>query len=251
MRETRVIPVLLLDDRELVKTISFKDGNYIGDPLNAIKLFNEFGADEICILDINASRQGTGVDYEFIEEMSTEAFMPVSYGGGITCVEEARVILSNGCEKVVVNTALFENKTLLHDLAEVFGRSSVVAGINHGSDWLGSRWAMCNAKRKKRKVSIVDLVNEYQELGAGEIFLNSVDRDGHMVGYDLKLISELQAVMKVPLIACGGAGSLQDFRLAVDAGADAVAGGSVFVYRSDARGVLVNYPTDQHLSNLP
>lgn len=250
MRSTRVIPVLLIDGEGCYKSIRFKEPRYIGDPQNAIRIFNDLGADELVILDIGASRNGRGVDPQWIADLAAEAFMPLAYGGGIRTLDDAAVVLQCGVEKIVLNSVLEQAASLMTECVRQYGSSTVVAGINVGRDWLGRDQVHWHGSASKSRQSIEGLAQHYEALGCGEIFLQSVERDGTMEGYDLGLIERVAGSVGVPVVACGGAGSLDDLKAAVNAGADAVAAGSFFVYRGQKRGILINYPNDADLSSV-
>ncbi len=241
-RKPRVIPCLLLDRGRLVKTVSFSKPGYVGDPINVVKIFNEKEADELILLDISASRRRDPPAFEMIEQVAAECFMPMTYGGGVATVEQAERIISMGVEKVVVNSAVFRGTALIANMARRLGSSSTVVGIDVKQDRRG-RYRVYDAARKK--LTELDPANHAKQVvdaGAGEIFLNDVERDGRGIGFDLDLIREVSGAVDVPVIACGGAGRLADLRLATDAGAAAVAAGSMFVYLGKQRAVMINYP---------
>ena len=226
----RLIPCLLLSQGNLVKTRKFKDPTYLGDPINAVKIFSEKCVDELCIQDIEASKTGAEPDFALLSEIATEAFMPLSYGGGITTPEQARKLFHIGFEKVILNTAWQRNPTLLNQISETFGAQSVIASIDVKQDIL--RRTRCYTLDGTEAVdgAPAELAKQAEALGAGEILLNSIDRDGSMQGYDLKLIQSVADSVGIPLIACGGAGGVQDMKAALDAGAHAAAAGSMYVF---------------------
>lgn len=242
MRRIRVIPVLLLHNRGLVKSVRFKNYKYIGDPINAVRIFNEKEVDELCILDITASKQGRGPDLDHIAEIVSEAFMPISYGGGITTLEQAEKLFYSGVEKVVLNRSAVEQPKLISDISERFGRQSVLASIDYKSGWFGGIAAYTMNGSEKIAKDPVELARECEAHGAGEILLNSIDRDGTYEGFDYKTIEKVSSSVSVPVVACGGASSVEDFRRAVDAGASAVAAGSMFVFQRPHNAVLISYP---------
>lgn len=247
----RLIPCLLLSEGNLVKTVRFQNPTYLGDPINAVKIFNEKCVDELCIQDISASRAGRGPDFDMLRDMAGEAFMPLSYGGGITTLDQAARLFHIGFEKVVLNTALAETPELITKIADRFGVQSVVASIDAKQD-LFKRWK-CAVKDGTvlLRETPQALALKAQKLGAGEILLNSVDRDGVMEGYDLKLIKSVAEELSIPLIACGGAKDASDMAKALHEGhAHAVAAGSMFVYWGPLKAVLINAPTEEELYRL-
>ena len=242
MFHTRVIPCLLLRNGGLVKTVKFKDPTYIGDPINAVRIFNDKGADELVFLDISATPEGRGPNLEVLEEIASEAFMPFAYGGGITTAAQVRSLYALGIEKVVINTAAAATPTLVTEAAEIGGSSGVVASMDVNRDWLGRYGVYVNSGRKRVSSDPVAYARELERLGAGEILVNAIHRDGTMEGYDLPLIRSVSEAVSVPVVACGGAGSIDHFRQAVDHGASAAAAGSFFVFHGRHRAVLITYP---------
>jgi cyclase len=250
MLRARVIPCLLLRNGGLVKTQHFGDAKYVGDPINAVKIFNEKEVDELVVFDIEASKRGSEPDYDLLADIASECFMPVCYGGGVTSVEQAQRIVQLGIEKIAVNSAAIRKPGLIPALADVLGTASVVAGIDVKCDWLG-RYRVYDASVGKLTDRVPETyAAELARAGAGEIFLNSVDRDGAQEGYDLKLIDKVAQAVSVPVIACGGAGRTEDFVSAVGAGASAVAAGSLFVFQGRHRAVLISYPPYRELERL-
>lgn len=242
MLQVRVIPCLLLKNRGLVKTIGFADPKYVGDPINAMRIFNEKEVDELILLDIEASRQGSEPDYAQIQEIVSEAFMPIAYGGGVTRVEQAQRLVSLGVEKVVVNTAALHNGNLVQSMADRLGSSSTVVAVDVKKDGLGLYHLFSSAIGKDVNRDPVEHIQQVVAAGAGEILINDVARDGKGIGYDLELIRRVTRSVDVPVIVCGGAGTLDHFREAVLTGASAVAAGSMFVYVGKHRAVMINYP---------
>lgn len=242
MRRIRVIPVLLLHNRGLVKSIKFKNYKYVGDPINVVKIFNEKEVDEICILDISATKQKKQPDIEHIKEIVSEAFMPLSYGGGVSSVEQAETLFYNGVEKIVVNYSAIHQRNLITEISKRYGQQSIVASIDYKTNWLGktSVYTLCGEENTKKNP--VELAKELENCGAGEVLLNSIERDGTYQGYDLPMIEKVSQAVKVPVVACGGAGSIEDFRSAVRAGASAVSAGSMFIFQRPHNAVLVSYP---------
>ncbi|MCG2462599.1 AglZ/HisF2 family acetamidino modification protein [Flavobacteriaceae bacterium F89] len=250
MRRIRVIPVLLIQNGGLVKSIKFKNHNYIGDPINAVKIFNEKEVDEIAIMDISATKEKRGPNLTQIKDIAGEAFMPLSYGGGITNLEEVKDLLYNGAEKVILNSCALDRMALISEISKQFGSQSVVVSIDVKKDWLGGYKVYRNNGSKKTSLSPVNFARQVEAAGAGEIVLTAIDRDGTYKGYDIELINQVANAVGIPVIACGGAGEIADFRKAVKEGhASAVAAGSMFVYASEQRGVMINYPKQDRLIN--
>lgn len=246
----RVIPVLLVSDGYLVKPVKFQGDKYIGDPINAVRIFNEKQVDELVICDIDASIKGTGVNYTLIEEIASEAFMPVGYGGGVSSAAEAQRITSIGIEKVVLNTAALQRPETITEISDALGASSTVVSVDARRKLTGG-WDTF-ARRASRKTGMLpaEFAARAQQLGAGEILVSSVDRESSFSGYDLKLIESVAASVTVPIIALGGAGGFDDFAPALEAGASAVAAGSMFVLNGKHRAVLISYPTPEQVRSL-
>jgi imidazole glycerol-phosphate synthase subunit HisF len=246
----RVIPCLLIDDEAMVKTIRFADPTYLGDPINVINLFNRFEVDEITLLDIGATRDGYGPPFALLEQLAAECWVPLSYGGGIARLDHVRRVLACGIEKVVLGTVVADDPTLVTRAAEVYGSQAVIVAVDALRRGDGYEAAVTNAKRRLG-VDPVTYARRAQELGAGEILLNAVDRDGTMEGYDLELIRAVAGAVEVPVIACGGAGERGHLVEAIrQGGASAVAAGSIFVYRGRERGVLINFPERELLEAM-
>jgi cyclase len=245
MYRARISPCLLLRGLGLVKTKQFKTAVYVGDPVNAARIFSEKEADELAILDIDASREGREPNYELIAEIAGECFMPISYGGGVRTVEQVRRLIRSGVEKVVINSAAAESLDVITAASQIFGSQAIVGGIDAKRGLLGGYKVMVKSGTQALKTRIEDHAKALAGAGAGEIFLNSIDNDGMMTGYDLNLIRLVAAQVSVPVIACGGAGSAEDLREAVQSGgASAVAAGSMFVFHGKRRAVLINYSND-------
>jgi cyclase len=240
----RVIPCLLLRGHGLVKTRKFKDPVYVGDPVNAVRIFSEKEVDELVILDIDASREGREPDYEFVAEIAGECFMPVAYGGGIQTLAQARKLIRCGIEKVVINSASIESTALIRAIADVFGGQAVVGSIDVRKTLLGGHRVFVRSGTIETKLKPEDHAVSLEQAGAGEIFLTSIDRDGQMEGYDLELIKKVSSAVNVSVVACGGAGTVDHMRRAIgEGGASAVSAGSMFVFHGKHRAVLINYPT--------
>ena len=251
MLTTRVIPCLLLRGPGLVKTTRFKDAKYVGDPINAIKIFNDKEVDELVLLDITATREGRGPSYSVIEEVASECFMPLAYGGGVRSVEDARRILKLGVEKVVFNSAAWRTPLVLRDASREFGAQAIVASIDVRRKLLGRYEAVVDGGTRATGLDPVEYARRMEEHGAGEILLTSVDRDGTMNGYDLELVAKVSSAVRIPVIAAGGAGCLQDFRNATrEGGAAAVAAGAMFVFHGPHRAVLITYPQRAELERV-
>jgi cyclase len=246
--KTRVIPVLLLRNGGLVKTRAFREPKYVGDPINAIRIFNDKEVDELVLLDITATRERREPPFAAIADVASECFMPLAYGGGITSLEHARRIMKLGVEKIVLNTVAWREPKVLSDASREFGAQAVVASVDVRRKTFGRYEVFVENAIRPTGIDPVDYARRMQELGAGEIFLNAVDRDGTMRGYDLELVAKVAEALGVPLIACGGAGKVEDFAAAVRKGADAVAAGSMFVFHGPHRAVLITYPTPAELA---
>lgn len=242
MLTTRVIPCLLLCGGGLVKTVKFGKQRYIGDPINAVRVLNDKEVDELMFLDIDATRSGAGPNFELLADIASEAFMPFGYGGGITNLSQVKHLFRLGIEKVVINTAAVRTPSLVTEIASFAGSSSVVVSMDVRRNFLG-KYSVCidNGREALRSDPITHAL-DMEKHGAGEILVNSIDRDGTYAGYDLELIQRVSAAVSVPVISSGGASCLQDFRDAVRSGASAVAAGSLFVFHGKHRAVLITYP---------
>lgn len=248
MYRARVIPCLLVSGNGLVKTKKFKDPVYVGDPVNAMRIFSDKEVDEIVVLDILATREGREPNYELIEEMAGEAFMPVAYGGGVRSLDQVRRLIRSGIEKVVINAAAVESTDVIRAAADVFGSQAVVGGVDVRKSLFGGYRVVTRSATQEARVGLDEHVRNLVDAGVGEIFLNSVDRDGTMAGYDIPLIRSVAQRVTVPVVACGGAGTLEHLSQAVhEGGASAVAAGSMFVFHGKHRAVLINYPRDMKL----
>lgn len=248
MLQIRVMPCLLLQSGKLVKTVNFKNPNYIGDPVNAVKIYNDKEVDELVLLDIGATKENRGIDFEKVAEIASECFMPLAYGGGVHSLEEMEKIYNLGVEKIVICSEAAENPAFITQAATLFGRQSVVVAIDVKKNLWGKDEVMTHSGTRGTDLNPVDFAREMEQRGAGEIFLNSIDRDGTFSGYDTALIKKVSQAITIPLIACGGAGKVSDFAPAVKAGASAVAAGSLVVYHHNHRdGVLINFPSGNEL----
>ena len=243
-----MIPCLLLQDQGLVKTVKFKNPKYVGCPTNALKIFNEKEVDELIFLDITATREKRRPLFKLISEIATECFMPFCYGGGIKSLEDMRQIFSLGAEKVAINTQAILSPSLIEQASEQFGSQSIVVSIDVKKDLFGNYKVFSYLRKRALKIDPIDFAVQMQDMGAGELLVNSVDKDGTMEGYDIELIKKLTAAVNIPVVACGGAGSIEHFRIAINqGGASAVAAGSMFVFYGRHRAVLISYPSRQEL----
>ena len=247
MKRIRVIPALLSKDGGLVKTVQFKDAKYVGDPINIIKIFNDKEVDELIFLDINATANNTKPSLKVISEIASECFMPICYGGGIKSTDHIKEIFNAGVEKVAINTSAIENPSLIDDAVRLFGSQSIVVSMDVKKNLFGKQQLYKLGGRKKTKLDPVEFATEMEKRGAGEILLNSIDKDGTYLGYDIKLIKSISEALKIPVIACGGASKVEDFVEAVKNGASAVAAGSMFVFHGKHRAVLINFPSNEEL----
>ena len=247
----RIIPVLLLKGKGLVKTVRFKDPRYIGDPINAVRIFNDLKADELIFLDICASRENRVISVDLVTSIGDEAFMPFAVGGGISNLRQMESLFRAGAEKIIINTAAVKNPDLIQQAAEYFGSQSIVVCMDVKKTlWKKNRvWIL--GGRKNTDIEPVDWAMKSADLGAGEIMVNSIDQDGMMAGYDFDLVRQVSDAVSIPVIACGGAGSLEDFKQGFEQGrAHALAAGSLFVYHGPRKAVLVNYPSKADISRL-
>jgi cyclase len=244
-----VIPSLLLSNGGLVKTVRFREPRYVGDPINAIKIFNDKEVDELVVLDIGATRRGS-IDYPLISRINKEAFMPLGYGGGVRTVADVEKVLSIGYEKVVVNAAALDDPEFITRAARTCGSQSVVICIDVKTARLGGSRVFDYRTSRSRRASPVAWAREAEARGAGELLLYSVDREGTYGGFDLVVISHVSRAVTIPVVALGGASQIDDFRRAVEAGASAVAAGSLFVFHGPHRAVLITYPRKTDLQRL-
>jgi cyclase len=247
MIRTRVIPCLLLRNGGLVKTTKFDRPRYIGDPINAVRIFNDKEADELVFLDIEATSSSAGPNFDLLSDIASEAFMPFSYGGGLDSIDQIKRLYSLGVEKVVLGCAAWEQPALIEAAARAAGSSSVVVALDVRRSLFGRFSAFVRRGRVDTKQDPVSYARDVVNRGAGEILLTSVDREGTGTGYDTELIRRVAEAVDVPVIASGGAGRLQDFRAAVDAGASGVSAGSLFVFHGRHRAVLITYANAEEL----
>ena len=240
----------MLHNKGLVKTVKFKNPKYVGDPINAIKIFNEKEVDELIFLDIDASKKKGEPDYKLLEQIASECFMPLGYGGGISTTEQVKKILNIGFEKVLFNSSALSNQQVITDTAKIIGSQSTVVSIDVKKNWLGQKIIFSHTNLKVPNTNITDFAKIIQDLGTGEIIINSVDRDGMMCGYDIELINELVEATDIPVVACGGAGNIKHLREGIEFGkASAVAAGSMFVFHGPHKAVLINYPNQGQMES--
>lgn len=246
----RIIPVLLLNNDGLVKTKNFKNPVYIGDPINAVRIFNEKEVDELVLMDIDASIKGRQPDYSWIMEIVSESFMPLGYGGGINSIEHVKRLFDTGIEKVILNTALFDFD-LIERAASIYGSQSIVVCIDSCKSIFGGYHVYTKSGSVKHNIAPKDIATQVVTAGAGEIIIQSIDREGTMTGYDLELIRSVSNSVEVPVVASGGVGEITHFRDAIfKANASAVAAGSFFVFKGKQRGILINYQSGELMKNI-
>jgi imidazole glycerol-phosphate synthase subunit HisF len=251
MKIKRLIPCLLLRNNGLVKTVRFRDFTYVGDPINTVKIFNEKEVDELFFLDIDATKSGKEPPYELIQDIASECFMPFAYGGGINSINQIERIIKSGAEKVIINSQAFLKKNFVEDAVRQFGSSTIGVSIDVKKEFLKGNIVYVKGGTLSTGLKPVEHARNMEDAGAGEILINSIDRDGLMEGYDLELIRSVTQSVRIPVIACGGAGNLNDFSLAVkQGGASAAAAGSLFVFHGKRRAVLITYPSYQEICKL-
>lgn len=245
MFRPRVIPIILIDNKDVVRTIKYRNSRYIGDPMNVIKIFNNLNTDEVVILNISKNRN-KNIDFEYIKQISYEAFMPFSYGGGITNIDQISKLLDCGCEKVVLCSSAFIDRNLVVNAVKKFGSQAVVISIDYKKDFFGDLRVVINSGKKKTHIHPFDFAKDMADCGVGEIILNSIDRDGTFEGYDLDTISLISNSLTVPIIASTGCNDISDMlKVYKDTNCSAIAAGSKFVYFTEKKGILVNYLSDE------
>lgn len=247
MFKKRLIPILLLDDTKLIKTEKYHKPNYVGDPINVVSIFNEKRVDEIFIIDIYKSTKGLNPNFKIIENIASECFMPMCYGGGINNLETAKKIFDLGVEKILLKTSTFHTPNIINDIADIYGNQSVIIAIDLKKNFLGNYFLYSNNSKLKIKTDYKKYINECITRGAGELVINSVDREGTFSGLDLEIIRNIKKISNIPVIINGGLNSLQNFQEGIKAGADAVAAGSFFIYYGKQKAVLITYPNDNEL----
>ena len=251
MLQTRIVPCLLLKDNSLVKTVNFKKPTYIGDPVNTARIFNELEVDELSLLDITATNENKKPNFKILSQLANECFMPLAYGGGINNFEDAKDIFKIGIEKIIINSITFTNPNLISQLAEHFGNQSIVASIDVKKNIFGKYQVFSNSGKKRQKVDPVTFAQESEQLGAGEILLTAIHQEGTWNGFDIDLINKISNAVNIPVIANGGASSIEDIGKAVkDGHASAVSIGSMIVYQKKGMGVLVNFPNTEQIKNI-
>lgn len=244
MLRPRIIPCLLIRKKGLVKTVKFGPGKYVGDPINAVKIFNEKEADELIVLDIDATANGAEPDFALIQKLAAECRMPLCYGGGVKTVEQAKRIIGLGVEKVAISSAALADPQLITAIAAEIGSQSVVVVLDVKKSFFGKYEVYTHNGQKGSGRSPVDLARLAESLGAGEVVLNSIDLDGQMKGYDIDLAKKVREAIKLPMSVLGGAGSLDDIgKLISNCGVVGASAGSLFVFKGSLRAVLINYPT--------
>lgn len=248
MFRPRIIPVLLLKGQGLVKTIQFGKTTYIGDPINAVRIFNDLQVDELVFVDITATKEGREVSVDLVRQLGDEAYMPFAVGGGIRSLQTISELLRAGAEKVILNTAAAKDANLIREAAASFGAQSIVASVDVKKNFFGKYQVYTTSGTQKLTKDLIEYVQSLAAAGAGEIMLNSIEHDGMMNGYDIELIKKVSLAVDIPVVACGGASGLSDLKKAyIEGGASAVAAGSIFVYHGPRKAVLINYPTQKEI----
>lgn len=250
MLMARVIPCLLLQGTGLVKTVRFKQPHYVGDPINIIRIFNEKEVDELILLDIQATPKQRKPAFAIVEQVVSECFMPLTYGGGIRSLEDAKQLFALGVEKIAINAYALENPCFIAELAHCFGSQSIIVSIDVQKNIFNKKVVRSHSGQKSWKTDPVQHALNMQNKGAGEILLTAIHQDGTFAGYDLPLLEQITNALTIPVIACGGAGCVEDIAQAVQNGASAAALGSLVVYQGKNKAVLTNFPDRQQLENL-
>lgn len=244
MLRPRIIPSLLIHDNGLVKTVNFKNPKYVGDPINAVKIFNEKAVDELVVFDIDATVLGKEPNYSLIERLASQSMMPLCYGGGVKTVEQAQRIFSLGIEKIALSSAVLQNPKLITEISDRVGAQSVIVVLDVKKKLLGGYEVYTHNGKKATGINPFKFAEDAQKLGAGEIVINSIDKDGIMKGYDLDVIAKIREKISLPMTVLGGAGTLEDIEKVIDQhGVIGVAAGSLFVFKGPYKAVLINYPT--------
>jgi len=251
MLQKRVIPCLLLHNNGLYKTEKFKNPTYIGDPINAIKIFNEKEVDELIFLDIDASKERKEPNYKMIEDIAGECFMPLCYGGGVRTIEQMKKIYALGVEKISLSSQAVLNPMFIKEATNIFGNQSVIVTLDIKKDFWGKRKIFLYNGTKNTKLNPIEFIKYIEALGVGEIVINSINNDGVMKGYDLEFLKEIKKNTRVPVIALGGAGNFEHIKEVLKiSNVDAVACGSIFVYQGPLKGVLISYPSYEKIQEL-
>lgn len=251
MLRPRIIPSLLIQDNGLVKTVNFKNPKYVGDPINAVRIFNEKEVDELAIFDIDATARNLEPNYSLIERIANQSRMPLCYGGGVKTVEQAQKIFGLGIEKIALSSAVLQNPQLITQIADRVGSQSVIVVLDVKKKLFGGYEVFTHNGKKSTGINPFKFAEEAQKLGAGEIIINSIDQDGVMKGYDMGLIDNVREKISLPLTVLGGAGSLNDIKKVIDKhGIIGVAAGSLFVFKGVYKAVLINYPSFEEKEGL-
>ncbi len=251
MIRPRIIPSLLVHENGLVKTVQFKNPKYVGDPINAVKIFNEKEVDELAIFDLDATVNGNEPNYQLIERLANQSRMPLCYGGGVKTVEQAQKIFGLGIEKIALSSAVIKNPQLISQIADRVGSQSVIVVLDVKKKLFGGYEVYTHNGKKATGINPFLFAAEAQKLGAGEIVINSIDQDGMMKGYDMNLIDKLREVITIPVTVLGGAGSLDDIQKVIQKhGIIGVAAGSLFVFKGKYKAVLINYPSKEEKTQL-
>jgi cyclase len=249
--KTRVIPCLQLLGDSLVKTVKFKNPKYIGDPINAVRIFNELEVDELCLLDIRATVEKRAPNFNLLRQIADECFMPLSFGGGIADFDTAKQLFRIGVEKIVLNTATYKNPDLIRKLSEYFGNQALIGSIDTKKNLFGSYSVYIDSGKQKIVVTPVEWAQKLESYGIGELLVTSIDREGTWEGFDIEIIKKITAAVSIPVIAHGGSGSLDHIDEVIKKGnVSAVALGSMVVYQKKNMGVLVNFPEKARLENI-
>lgn len=249
MLRVRVIPILLLRNTGLVKGAHFKGHRYVGDPINAVKIFNEKEVDELVFLDISATNENRKPNFKALKDIASQAFMPFAYGGGLSDTQTIEALFKIGIEKAIINTAAVTNLKLIKEASRIAGSQSIVASIDVKKNFLGKHRVYINSGEIDSKLNPVEYAKRLEEAGAGEIMLCSVEREGTREGYDLDLIAKVSGAVSIPVNASGGAGKLEHFKQAVAAGASSVSAGDMFVFHGKHKAVLITYPSYAELES--
>jgi len=252
MLRSRIVPCLLVRNKGLVKTVQFKDSKYVGDPINAVKIFNEKEVDELIVLDIDATKEKRPPNYKMIKDLAVECRMPLCYGGGIKTVEQAKEIIKLGAEKIALSSIIFENRNRIKEIADAVGVQSVIAILDIKKKGIFGKYQVyINNGTKATGKDPICVAKELEALGVGEVVINSIDNDGMMKGYDLKLVELIREAINLPLTVLGGAGTIQDIRQLIrDYKIIGAAAGSLFVFKGKFKAVLINYPNRDEVKEI-
>lgn len=252
MLRTRVMPCLLLQGRGLVKTVKFKNERYVGDPINAVRIFNQKEVDELVLFDINSTTKASPINYPLLEQITSECFMPVCYGGGVKTLEDFRRLFSMGIEKVSISSLLFDNPEVVTKAVAIYGSQSIIATLDIKLSKYRKKYQVyTHSSKQKRKYTPVEAAKYACSLGVGEVIINTIHRDGTWSGFDQDLIKNICQNVDVPVVAAGGAGTLDDIKdVVVNANASAVALGSMAVFQAKDMGVLIKFPKQTELTKI-